>query len=184
MTTFRTESKEFLRDLSRAAAWMMRRSVGQNHWWRSSVFTSANTDTDRKRPIFDQSRVDQIFTDLIARSLLVPLAEDVDGTGMPAYIMKYDIDGWDQAVAGGRPAYAQWLKVRRAWLIILITFVLGCVVTTVENRITGFFDGMIDCVIGANNEEPNKAVESTATHVTPPADPSLRSGQESRHGQP
>jgi len=36
------------------------------------------------------------------------------------------------------------------------------------------------------NEEyknPNKAVDSTATRVTPPAS-SLRSGQESRHGQP
>ena len=30
----------------------------------------------------------------------------------------------------------------------------------------------------------NKAVDSTATRVTPPANPSLRSGQESRHGQP
>jgi hypothetical protein len=30
----------------------------------------------------------------------------------------------------------------------------------------------------------NQAVDSTATRVTPPADPSLRSGQESRHGQP
>jgi hypothetical protein len=33
------------------------------------------------------------------------------------------------------------------------------------------------------NEWPNKAVDSTATRVTPPAS-SLRSGQESRHGQP
>jgi hypothetical protein len=33
-------------------------------------------------------------------------------------------------------------------------------------------------------ETPNKAVDSTSTRVTPPADPSLRSGQESRHGQP
>ncbi len=32
-------------------------------------------------------------------------------------------------------------------------------------------------------EDANKAVDSTATRVTPPADPSLRSGQESRHGQ-
>lgn len=32
-------------------------------------------------------------------------------------------------------------------------------------------------------EEANKAVDSTATRVTPPAS-SLRSGQESRHGQP
>jgi hypothetical protein len=31
--------------------------------------------------------------------------------------------------------------------------------------------------------KPNKAVDSTATRVTPPAS-SLRSGQESRHGQP
>jgi len=35
-----------------------------------------------------------------------------------------------------------------------------------------------------SKESPNKAVDSTATRVTPPADPSLRSGQESRHGQP
>lgn len=33
-------------------------------------------------------------------------------------------------------------------------------------------------------KKSNKAVDSTATRVTPPADPSLCSGQESRHGQP
>jgi hypothetical protein len=32
--------------------------------------------------------------------------------------------------------------------------------------------------------KPKKAVDSTATRVTPPANPSLRSGQESHHGQP
>jgi fucose 4-O-acetylase-like acetyltransferase len=38
-------------------------------------------------------------------------------------------------------------------------------------------------VATGNREWPNKAVDSTATRVTPPAS-SLRSGQESRHGQP
>lgn len=36
---------------------------------------------------------------------------------------------------------------------------------------------------GIKLEQANKAVDSTATRVTPPAS-SLRSGQESRHGQP
>jgi hypothetical protein len=35
-----------------------------------------------------------------------------------------------------------------------------------------------------SKESRNKAVDSTATRVTPPADPSHRLGQESRHGQP
>jgi hypothetical protein len=183
MATFRAQSKEFLGDLSRAAAWMMRRSAGQNHWWRSSVLTTANGDTDKNRPVFDQARADQIFADLISRGLLIQRADDVDGMGLPSYTMKYDIDGWDQAVADGRQTYAIWLKVRRTWILILITFLLGCVVTTIENRISGLLDGLIDRVVGTVNEEPNKAVDSTATRVTPPA-PSLRSGQEPRHGQP
>jgi len=161
MTTFSTQSKEFLRDLSRAAAWMMRRSIGQKHWWRSAVLTSANPDTDKKRPIFDQARADQIFDELIARSLLVQRADDVDGTGVPTYTMKYDIDGWEQAVADGRPFYAQWLKVRRTWLLILLTFLLGCIVTTVENRVVGVLDVVIDRVVGAKKEEPNKTPEPT-----------------------
>jgi len=160
MTTFRTQSKEFLHDLSRAAAWMIRESAGQKHWWRSTVLTRANPSTG-KRPIFDQARADLIFDDLIARSLLVQCADDVDGTGVPAYTMKYDIDGWDQAVADGSPLYAQWLKVRRTWFLILITFLLGCVVTTIENRVTGVLDGVIDHVVGAKKEEPKKAAEPT-----------------------
>lgn len=151
MTTFRTQSKEFLRDLSRAAAWMMRRNVGQNHWWRSAVLTSSNPDTD-KRPIFDQARADQVFDELIARSLLVERAGDVDGIGVPAYVMKHDIDGWDQAVADGRPVYAQWLKVKRTWLLILLIFLLGCVATTIENRIVGGIDSVIDNLVGAKKE--------------------------------
>ena len=70
MTSFRTQSKTFLRHLSRAAAWMMHRNAGKNHWWRSSVLTSANKDTD-KRPIFDDATADEIFDELINRDLLV-----------------------------------------------------------------------------------------------------------------
>jgi len=112
MATFRTETKKFLHDLSRAAAWMMRRSAGQSHWWRSSVLTTTNNDTDKNRPVYDQARADQIFADLISRGLLIQRADDVDGVGLPAYTMKYDIDGWDQAVADGRPTYALWMKVQ------------------------------------------------------------------------
>jgi HAMP domain-containing protein len=178
MSTFRKNTKQFLHDLSRAAAWMMRRNVGQDHWWRYTVLTAANSDPDKKRPIFDQARARQIFDELITRGLLVQRADDVDGSGAPAYAMKYDIGGWDQAVADGRPFYAQWLKVQRTWVLILLTFLLGCVLTTIENRVTGALDGMIDLVVGEEKQEPNKAVDSTATRVTPPAE------QESSHGQP
>ena len=43
--------------------------------------------------------------------------------------------------------------------------------------------GWVFLGIDYENKTPNKAVDSTATRVTTPAS-SLRSGQESRHGQP
>jgi len=156
---------------------MMRRSVGQDHWWRSKVLTSANTETN-ERPIFQDARADQVFDEMIARGLLVQRGDDVDGTGVPAYAMKYDIGGWDQAVADGRPLYARWLKVRRGWLLILLSFLLGCAVTTLENRVVDALDGVLDRIVGTEKDEPHKAVESTATRVTPPAE------QEPDHGRP
>lgn len=172
----------FLRDLSLASAWMMRRNVGHDHWWRFGVITDKNTDADAP-PKFDDARAQKIFDELISRGLLVERSDSVDSSKQSACTMKYDIDGWDKAVADGRPLYAIWLRVKRSWFLILVTFLLGCLITTVENRVTGLLDSLIDRVVVPKNEEPNKAVDSTAPRVTPPAS-SLCLGQESRHGQP
>ena len=130
---------------------MMHRNAGKNHWWRSSVLTSANKDTD-KRPIFDDATADEIFDELINRDLLVQSGNDMDGSGVPAYTMKYDIDGWDKSVSDGRPIYAFLLKVKRSWLLISLTFIFGCVLTTLENRVVGFIDGLIETATEQNKE--------------------------------
>ena len=51
---------------------------------------------------------------------------------------------------------------------------------TREKRVFEVLDNLMDT---EETKKPNKAVDSTAARVTPPAS-SLRSGQESRHGQP
>jgi len=135
---------------------MMRRNVGQDHWWRSTVLTAQNNDTDAP-PIFEDERAAKIFEEFITRGLLVQRSAAVDGSGQPAYAMKYDIEGWDKAVSDGRPVYGLWLKVKRSWLLILITFLLGCVLTTVENRVVGFVDGLIDGRTAENGEPDGPA---------------------------
>jgi hypothetical protein len=160
MTTFREQSKEFLKDLSRASAWMMRRNVGQAHWWRSGALTEKNSDT-KKRPIFEQARADEIFEELKVRSLLVERSGDVDGSDVPAFTMRYDIEAWDKAVADGRPLYALWLKIRRSWLLILATFILTCLATTLENRVVGFIDGVVDRVLKTQKGEPIQPAQTT-----------------------
>ena len=100
MTTFRKESKAFYKDLSRAAAWMMRENAGKQHWWRPGVLTNRNNDQDA-RPIFDDARANEIFEELIARELLVLRGDAIDDSGQPAYAMKYDIEEWDRTVSDG-----------------------------------------------------------------------------------
>ena len=146
MTEFRNKSRSFLKSLAKAAAWMMRRHVGSEHWWQWQVLTKQNPDTDKRRPIFDDETAQAIFGELIERGLLVQRTGPVDASNMPAYTMRYDIEGWDKAVSDGRPFYAFLLKVKRTWILILVTLILGCVLTTIENRVVGFMDGFIDSV--------------------------------------
>ena len=156
MPDFRKQSKSFLRSVSKSAAWMMSRHVGPNHFWRASVLTESNPDKSR-RPVFEESVAEKIFAELINRGLLVPIPTRFDGTTVPAYVMRYDLQGWDNAVADGRPIYGWCLKLCRNWLLVLLTFLAGCVLTTIENRTVGVFDKMLDSV----------SLESCATSDTP-----------------
>lgn len=143
MTDFHGRSGSFLRAVSKAAAWMMKRNVGEEHWWRWQVLTAENPDP-LKRPVFDDQTAQKIFEELIGRNLLVRFDREVDGSNLPSYVMRYDIEGWDKAVGEGRPIYGAWLKFRRNWLLILLAFILGCLLTSLENRTVGLLDQGID----------------------------------------
>jgi len=146
MPDFRNRSKSFLCNLSKAAGWMMSRNVGPDHWWSSTVLTQQNPDK-AKRPILDPQTAQEIFADLIARGLLVEHKSNSHASDEPAYIMKYDLEGWDKAVSDGRPIYAWCLKVRRNWFLVVVTFFFGIVLATFENRAVGLIDKTIDGVM-------------------------------------
>lgn len=129
----------------------MRRNVGDDHWWRSTVLTDQNSDADKSRPVFDKTAAQEVFADMIDRGLLVE--RKVDGSEIPAYVMKYDLDGWDKAVSDGRWMRGKWLLVKRNWLLILLTFILTCFLATLENRVVGFIDRCIDAVITNEKDE-------------------------------
>jgi hypothetical protein len=147
MGDFQQKSKAFLKDVSKAAAWMMKRNVGETHWWRWSVLTAKNPDKS-KRPIFDDDTAQKIFEKLKKRNLLIEFTANVDASGVPAYAMQYDIEGWDKALSDGRPVYGMWIKLKRNWLLSLLTFILGCLLTAFENRTVGLIDKGMDAVIG------------------------------------
>jgi hypothetical protein len=126
---------------------MMKRHVGDGHWWRWQVLTARNHDP-LKRPIFDDQTAQKIFAELQDRNLLVEFSCQVDGSATPAYLMRYDLEGWDNAVAEGRPIYGTWIKFRRNWILFLLTFLSGCLLTSLENRTVG----LIDKVIGAMSQ--------------------------------
>ena len=138
MTDFHDRSRMFLRGVSRAAAWMMKRNVGEGHWWRWPVLTEKNPDNS-KRPIFNDQAAKKIFDELKNRGLFAEIDIDVDGRKVNAYLMRYDIEGWDKAVSEGRPIYGTWLKFKRNWRLFLLIFLLGCLLTSLENR-TGWAD--------------------------------------------
>jgi hypothetical protein len=172
MPNFRKQTRSFLRDLSRAAEWMMSRHVGEGHWWRSVVLTEKNPDTS-KRPIFDDATAAKIFDEMISRGLLVKHAGNVDDSNVPIFFMKYDLEGWDKTISDGRPVYAWFLKAKRNWAFILLAFLLGCIVTTFESRVVGMLDNVLDAIVfteASNNnqetpasldkEEPESAVNA------------------------
>lgn len=118
--------------------------------------TDQNTDPDKRRPKFDSSTAKEIFDELIKRGLLVE--RKVDSTGVPAYIMNFDLDGWDKAVSDGRWLRGKCLTIKRNWVLIVVIFIGTCVITTIENRVVGFIDGCIDVVFPAKaKSEPNDA---------------------------
>ncbi len=66
--------------------------------------------------------------------------------------MRYDIEGWDKAVSEGRPIYGTWLKFKRNWRLFLVIFLLGCLLTSLENRTVGLIDKGIDVITGQRDD--------------------------------
>ena len=146
MADFHQRSKSFLRDLSKAAAWMTKRNAGETHWWRWIVLTDRNRDP-RSRPVFEDATAQHIFEDLARRDLLREVPQLHEEGAPPAYLMRYDLDGWDRAVSDGRPLVGLLLKLRRNWPSLVLVFLLGSILTVVENRMGGAIDLMLDWVL-------------------------------------
>jgi hypothetical protein len=132
MSVFRKQSQDFLKQVSRAAEWMLNRSVGPRaHWWKSWVLTSRHTkDPDRNRPVFDDETAKRIFAELKRRGLLADENEDgkkflTDEPEYQVYLMQPNIKGWDDVIAEGRPVYGHWLRAKRAWPAMIAVFLLG-----------------------------------------------------------
>ena len=58
--------------------------------------------------------------------------------------MRYDIEGWDRAVSDGRPVRGTLAKIKRNWLQLLAAFILGCLVTSLQNRVVDLIDSLIE----------------------------------------
>jgi hypothetical protein len=144
---------------------MMKRHVGEGHWWRWQVLTEKNPDPLR-RPIFDDQTAQKIFAELKGRNLLVEFNVNVDGSGVPVYLMRYDIEGWDKAVAEGRPIYGTWLKVRRNWPMIVLAFILGCLLTSLENRSVGLIDKAIEIIVRPWSTSEGASAETRSREVS------------------
>jgi len=155
---FQARSRDFLRAVSKSAAWMMSRNVGSRHWWRWPVLTERNPDSSR--PVFDDGTAKEIFAELERRELLVEISLNWEGQNLPAYLMRYDIEAWDKAVSDGRPLYGRWLKFRRNWLVLLLAFVLGCLLTSIENQTVGLIDHGLDVLMGHQHESSDVAGEA------------------------
>jgi len=125
----------------------MKRNVGKSHWWRWTVLTDKNPDP-LKRPVFDDDTARRIFEELDHRELLQSIdAVEQDGSGAQAYLMRYDIEGWDRAVSDGRPVRGTVAKIKRNWLQLLVAFLLGCLLTTLQNHVVGLIDAGVKTVL-------------------------------------
>lgn len=146
MTGFDQRSRDLARAVADGAAWMRKREV-ENHWWRWQVLTTQNADSSR-RPIFEDRKAQEIFEELKRRELLYEISRDVDGSGLPAYVMRYDRKGWDEAISDGRPIRGAWLRLKRNWPMLILGIVLGFLGTSLENRVLGLVDRGIDTLLG------------------------------------
>lgn len=122
----------------------MKRNVGLGHWWRWTVLTSKNPDP-LNRPVFDDATARRIFDELERRELLQPItAVEPDSSGAQAYLMRYDIEGWDRAVSDGRLVRGTLAKIKRNWFQLLAAFILGCLLTSLQNRVVDLIDTLIE----------------------------------------
>lgn len=199
MSNFRKVSKSVNRDVSRVASWMMKRNVtdrtqGELHYWRWQVLTKAGNPRDTsRRPTFNDRVAQDIFDELQRRDLLLLIKDgngnpvDVDGSGVPAYLMNYDLEGWDKAVSDGRPLYGAWLKIKRNWWLFGLMFLAGAVVTALENRTVGLIDKGID-FIGGKAEVALEKPPPPKAQVEPlqeaPAQPRIRAIEENEPKPP
>jgi hypothetical protein len=158
MTGFDERSRAFSRAVADASAWMRRRNV-KGHWWRSQVLTTRNPDPTR-RPIFEVDVAQEIFDELKRRELLYEISQDVDGSGKPAFVMRYDQKGWDEAISDGRRVYGAWLRFKRNWATLLLGFVLGCVAGSLQDRATGLINRKVDALLGQQEGEEAQPTDS------------------------
>lgn len=151
MTGFDQRSRELSRAVADAAAWMRKREE-ENHWWRWQVLTKRNPDSSR-RPIFEDRTAQQVFEELRTRELLYEISQDVDGSGLSAYVMRYDRKGWDAAISDGRPIRGFWLKFKRNWPVLVLGMALGFLGTVLEDRALGLVNRGIDALVGHQGVE-------------------------------
>jgi hypothetical protein len=83
-------------------------SAGRSAGQKAGV--NSNPDTDTARPVYDGETAARIFKVFKERNLLDGEGVDgqpliMDSSGEPAYTMKLDVEGWDKAIADGRPLY-------------------------------------------------------------------------------
>jgi hypothetical protein len=138
MSSFQTRSTEFQKQLADAARWMMRRNAGHEHYWQWRVLTSANSDRDAGRPNFVDDVAREVFRVLEERKLLAR----IPGTEAdPAYLMVYDTEGWEKAVAEGDAIRGFLMKARRKWWVWVLswiaTFALGLVAGVFKDELIG-----------------------------------------------
>lgn len=145
MAKFNHRSEAFLRDLSRASAWMIRRNVGETHWWRWQFLTDQNPDSSQ-RPVFDPMTAKGIFDELIRRGLLVESVTN-DATDLPAYVMRYDKEGWERAVSDGRPLRGAWFKFKQNWFYMILACIFGSILTLIESRTMGLIEAGLDAIV-------------------------------------
>ena len=144
---------------------MIRRNAGHDHFWRWHVLTSANTDREAKRPIFENQTAQLIFEQLEGKKLISP----VPNANPPAYLMVYDLKGWEDIIAEGDPVAGFLLRAKRKWWITILSFAAGVLVGTFKSE-------AIDLMKGLLHRKPTKQQAPENPAVTKPRSPGKTKG--------